>query len=212
METTEYIPRAVIDEIRERDLVSILRGEGLELKANGANYVCRCPFHDEKTPSFVVSPRMNIATCFGEGRSWDAIGFVMEYCGMQFYEAVEYLAGKLDIQYEKRELTPEERKAKFEREQLIAVNNEAQKWFRESYEKSPGAKEYCKTRDWNDNTVKTFGVGYAPKSGGLCKYLTEKGWKRDVLVTAGLVVLNDDGQYFDSFRERIMFPIYSKQG
>ena len=105
----------VIDQIRERDLVSILMEEGLPLKREGANYKCCCPFHDEKTPSFVVSPSRNIAHCFGESKSWDAIGFVMDLHHMTFYEAVEYLAKKLHIEYQQREETPEERLLRKER-------------------------------------------------------------------------------------------------
>lgn len=206
------IPDYVKEQIKDADLVSILQGEGLELKREGAYYKCCCPFHDEKTPSFVVHPARNIATCFGESRSWDAIGFIRERHHMTYPEALEYLADKLHIQYEKREPTQEEREAQHKKEQLIAVNEAAQSWFAGQLGKAPMASDYCKARGWSEKTLKTFGVGYAPHSGGLLKYLTDSGWKRDLLLEAGLAGVSDDGQYYDAFRERIVFPIYAKTG
>ena len=207
------IPKEVIYQIRDADLVSILQGEGLELKREGANYKCCCPFHGEKTPSFVVSPSRNLAHCFGGcAESWDAISFVQRKNSMTFYEAVEYLAGKLHIQYEKREMTPEEREAQHKAEQLMAANQAAHEWFVERLNASPGAKDYCKDRGWNEQTLTDFGVGFAPAGGGLYTYLTGKGWKREVLQEAGLVKISEDGRYYDTFRERLIFPLYSATG
>ena len=103
------IPDYVKDQIKERDIVSIIQDEGVELKREGSHYKCCCPFHGEKTPSFVVTPSRNMYHCFGCGRTGDAISFVMERRGMTFYEAVEHLAGRLGIDYEKKEPTPEEK-------------------------------------------------------------------------------------------------------
>ena len=195
------------------DLVSILQDEGLALKREGANYKCCCPFHGEKTPSFVVSPSRNLAHCFGGcAETYDAISFVMRKNSMTFYEAVEYLAGKLHIQYEKKEQTPEEREAQHKAEQLMAANRAAHEWFMDRLADSPGARDYCKGRDWNDQTLADFGVGYAPAKGGLYDYLTGKGWKREVLQEAGLVKISEDGRYYDTFRERLIFPLYSSTG
>lgn len=206
------IPNEVIEQIRDHDLVSILQGEGLELKKEGAAYKCCCPFHGEKTPSFVVSPSRNIAHCFGAcARSWDAIAFIQERNGLTFYEAVEYLAAKLNIRYEKKEPTPEEREEQFRRDKLMAANRAAQEWFLERLAASPEAKAYCRDRGWNEETLALFGVGYAPAGGGLLKALTEKGWNKDALIDAGLVGVGDNGPY-DVFRERIVFPIWSRSG
>lgn len=207
------IPNEVIDQIRDHDLVSILQGEGLTLKREGASYKCCCPFHNEKTPSFIVSPTRNIAHCFGCNKSWDAIGFIREKQGMTFYEAVEYLAAKLHIQYEKREPTPEEREEQYHRETLMNVNAAAQEYFLEAFKRAPSAMAYCKGRGWSEETVQLFGIGYAPPGGGLFRYMTAKGWKKDLLLEAGLVGMNDEtGDIYDTFRERIVFPIYSKTG
>ena len=202
------IPNEVIDQIRSHDLVSILEGEGLRLRREGAAYKCCCPFHSEKTPSFVVSPTRNVAHCFGAcGESWDAIGFVQRKNGMNFAEAVEYLAGRLNIRYEHRELTPEEREAQFRKDRLTAANGAALAWFRQSLDRSPAARDYCRRRGWSDETIQEFEIGYAPASGGLFTALTSQGWKKDVLCDAGLVKISEDGNYYDAFRERIIFPI-----
>lgn len=206
------IPNEVIEQIKDHDLVAILQGEGLDLKREGANWKCCCPFHSEKTPSFVVSPSRNLAHCFGCNKTWDAIQFVMDYDHMTFYEAVEYLAAKLHIQYETREQTPEEREAQFKAEQLVAANREAHAWFVEQLAKSPGAKAYCKRRGWSDEVLNLFGVGYAPAGGGLYQHMAGKGWRKDVLVEAGLVNLSEDGRYYDVFRERIVFPLFANNG
>ena len=207
------IPNEVIDQIRDHDLVAILQDEGLELKREGANYKCCCPFHNEKTPSFVVSPSRNVAHCFGCNKTWDAIGFIREKNGMTFYEAVEYLAAKLQIQYEKREPTPEEREAQYHRDQLMAVNAAAQEYFQESFRRAPAAVEYCKKRGWSDETIQLFGIGFAPRGGGLCRFLLGKGWKKDLILEAGLAGINDEtGELYDAFRDRIVFPIWSKTG
>ncbi len=206
------IPNEVIEQIRDYDIVSILEGEGLELKRDGSGYKCCCPFHGEKTPSFVVSPSRNTAHCFGScAKSWDAIAFVQDKNGLTFMEAVEYLAAKLHIQYEKKEPTPAEREEQFRREKLMNVNRAAHEWFQERFAASPAAKQYCRDRGWSDDTIALFGVGYAPEGGGLLKALTDKGWGKDVLIEAGLASVGDNGSY-DAFRQRIVFPIWSRSG
>lgn len=208
------IPDYVKDQIKERDIVSIIQGEGVELRREGSRYKCCCPFHGEKTPSFVVTPSRNMYHCFGCGRTGDAISFVMERRGMTFYEAVEYLAGKLGIEYEKREQTPEEKAAEFRRSQMMTVNKLAAEWFIQRYRESPGAREYVlKRRGIKEETAELFCLGYAPEKGGLKQYLTGLGWKEDVLLAAGLVKRNEDtGQVYDSFRHRIMFPVFWTSG
>lgn len=208
------IPDYVKDQIKERDIVSIIQGEGVELRREGSRYKCCCPFHGEKTPSFVVTPSRNMYHCFGCGRTGDAISFVMERRGMTFYEAVEYLAGKLGIEYEKREQTPEEKAAEFRRSQMMTVNKLAAEWFIQRYRESPGAREYIlKRRGIKEETAELFCLGYAPEKGGLKQYLTGLGWKEDVLLAAGLVKRNEnDGTVYDTFRHRLMFPVFWTSG
>ena len=208
------IPDYVKDKIKERDIVSIIEAEGVELKREGAYYKCCCPFHGEKTPSFVITPSRNIYHCFGCGRTGDAISFVMEYRSLTFYEAVEYLADKLHIDYEKREPTPEEKEERFRRDQIMKVNSLAAQWFVAKLRESPGAKAYLsKTRGIKDGTVELFSIGYAPEKGGLMEHLTSQGWKKEVLLDEGLIKRNEDtGSLYDTFRHRIMFPVFGNGG
>lgn len=113
------IPQSVIDRIVDLDIVSVIRDEGIELKKSGATYTACCPFHNEKTPSFHVSASKNIFKCFGCGKGGGVITFIMEFKGMQFLEAVEYLADKHHIDYEKRQPTPEEMEARSRKENYI---------------------------------------------------------------------------------------------
>ena len=180
------IPSYVKDQILEHDIVSIIEGEGIELKRKGANYECCCPFHNEKTPSFKVSPAKNIYKCFGQcDESGNAITFIMHYRNMTYSEALEYLADKLHIQYDKKELTLEERERQYLRNNLIAANKDAQEFFRHSLQNAPAAREYIAKRSWKDSTVDAFGIGYAPGNNSLLKYMTGKGWKTDILMKAG---------------------------
>lgn len=207
------IPDFVKQQILEHDIVSIIEGEGIHLTQKGGNYECCCPFHSEKTPSFKVSPTRNIYTCFGAcAETGNAISFIMKLKNMRYYEALEYLADKLHIQYEKRELTPEEREAQYHRSVLFEVNKVALDYFHECYAKSVSAQKYARSR-WRDNTIKLFGIGYAPETGGLLRYLSEKGYKTDILLEVGLVKRSEsDGSLYDTFRHRIIFPIYSRTG
>ncbi len=207
------IPEYVKDQILEHDIVSIIQGEGIHLTKKGVNYECCCPFHNEKTPSFKVSPVRNIYHCFGAcDETGNAIDFIMHLKNMKFYEALEYLADKLGIQYEKHEPTAEERERRFHRSALMEANKVAVEYFRECLAKSPAASEYARNR-WKKSTLDLFMIGYAPEHGGLLKYCTDRGYKTDILLEAGLIKRSDrDHSLYDTFRHRIMFPIYSRTG
>ena len=207
------IPEYVKYQILDHDITKVIEDEGIELKRQGANYECCCPFHGEKTPSFKVSPARNIYHCFGCGESGDAISFVRKYKNMTYVEALEYLAAKFGIQYEKREMTPEEREREFLVSQLMDVNSAANEYFHNCLKKSPGALKYIEHRGWSDETRELFGLGYAPEKGGLLEYMTGRGWKPEALYKAGLVKKSDhDGSYYDTFRHRIIFPVFGRTG
>lgn len=207
------IPDFVKQQILDRDIVSIIEGEGIELKKAGADYVCCCPFHQEKTPSFHVSTVRNIYHCFGCGEGGDAITFIMRLKGLNFYEAVSYLADRLGIVYEKKELTPEEQAEQFRRSQMMDANRVAAEWFQSALAASPGAKAYARKRGWNDDTLKLFSVGYAPERGGLLQYMRSQGFKSEILLASGLIKRNEDtGDLYDSFRFRIIFPVFASAG
>ena len=208
------IPEYVKDRILDTDLKSIFEHEGIELKkSSGGAYVCRCPFHNEKTPSLNIQTSRNLWHCFGCGEGGDAISFIRKLKGMTYYEALEYLAAEIGIEYDKREETPEEKARRFKVSQLMDINAAAAEYFRDCLSKSPGAKAYINDRGWDDESVAIFGLGYAPETGGLLKHLTDKGWKPQVLLDAGLVKRNEDnGSLYDTFRARIIFPLYAKTG
>ena len=207
------IPQDVIDKICEHDLLSFLEGEGLSFTKKGAEYWCCCPFHGEKTPSFKVSLSRNTYHCFGCGESGNAISFVMKVRNLRFYEAVEYLAGRFGIEYEKRELTPEELEERFKREKVMQANDAALKFFQAQL-KTPAAQDYLKLRGWDEKAVRDFAIGYAPGGNVLLKHLHEAGWKDDkFLHEIGLLGRNDEtGSYYDYFRQRMIFPVRSRTG
>lgn len=207
------IPEEIIREVLDLDIVSVFEDEGIHLKRQGASRMCCCPFHGEKTPSLSVSSARNLWHCFGCGKGGTAITFIEELKGMTFPEAVKYLASRNGIQYEERELTPEEREEMFKREQLMAVNKEAMSFFCECLKTSPGASEYCKKRGWSQQTLEDYCIGYAPAGGALLKHLEGKGWKRKVILEAGLAKENPEtGNVYDTFRERVIFPLHDKSG
>lgn len=206
------ITQDVKDRILDQDIVTIIQNEGVHLVKKGANYECCCPFHGEKTPSFIVSIKRNRYHCFGCGVDGNAIDFIMETKHMKFYEAVEYLADKYDIPYEKVEPSPEERERRFLHSQLIEINRVAVDYFRQCYEHSPGAQTYAKSR-WKDNTISLFQIGYAPAKSGLLEYCLAKGYSKDILLRAGLIKKSEnDGSIYDTFRDRLVFPIVNRTG
>ena len=208
------VPSETIDRIRDIDIVSVIEREGVVLKRSGSSYQCCCPFHQEKTPSFVVTPSRNTAHCFGScGRTYDAISFVMERRGLTFYEALRHLAKEYDIPLEEKEESPEDRQARFHRETLMAVNKAALEWFRARFKAAPAAINYCKSRGWSDETVEIFEIGFAPKGGGLLADLTRQGYKEADLLEAGVIKRDQDtGRLYDAFRERVIFPLYTTSG
>lgn len=206
------IPQEVIDRILDRDIVTIIENEGVNLVKKGADYECCCPFHGEKTPSFKVSIKRNRYHCFGCGVGGDSIRFIMDTKNMKFYEAVEYLADKYDIPYEKKELTAEEQEKRFLHSQLIEINRVAAEYFRQCYEQAPVAKQYALDR-WKDKTINVFQIGYAPARPGLIEYCQKKGYSTEILLKAGLIKKSEnDGSLYDTFRERLIFPIINRSG
>lgn len=206
------IPQEVIDRICDLDIVKVMEDEGLPLKREGASFKCCCPFHNEKTPSFVVTPRNNFYHCFGCHEGGGVIDFIMKYRNLEFIEAVEYLAKRNGIEYEKRELTADEREARFRQETLLIVNKAAQDFFKSKIG-APAAKNYCSKRAWSEELIEEFNIGYAPTGNVLLKELKKAGYKEEHLLKAGLIKQNeDDGTYYDTFRERIVFPITDKAG
>jgi DNA primase len=195
------------DEIKNRiDIVEFI-SEYVPLKRAGQNYKAPCPFHSEKTPSFMVSPQKQIFHCFGCGEGGDIFGFVMKYEGMDFREALEFLAGKAGVQIRKQD--PGQQGVK---QKLKAIQNEAMEFFAEHLARSGDALGYLKDRGIKEAAIEDFSLGHAPPGWhNLHEHLKGKGYEKQSIMQSGLVATGEKGAY-DVFRNRIIFPIFDMQG
>ena len=188
----------------------------VSLKKRGVNYVGCCPFHNEKTGSFTVSPAKGIYKCFGCGKGGNAVNFIMEHEQLSYVEALRWLAAKYNIIIEEKELTESEKQERTERESMLIVTNYAEKFF--TYQlwhtdegKSIGMS-YFRRRGLDDKTIEKFGLGYSPEAwDAFTKNALDKGYKKDFLVKTGLTIDSEKG-LFDRFRARVMFPIRDLAG
>jgi DNA primase len=208
------IPPEKIDEIRNSTDIVDLIGSFVGLKKRGKNYVGLCPFHVEKTPSFNVSPERQMYHCFGCGVGGNVFTFMMEYEKVSFVEAVRTLAEKAGISLPQG--TPEQDQIASEQEELYQVCREAGRFFYQSLTETPEGKfalEYFRQRGFSDETIRTFGLGYSPNSwDAFLKYAVERKFTPTVVEKAGLARHREDGTYYDYFRGRAMFPIFSAAG
>lgn len=188
----------------------------VSLKKRGVNYVGCCPFHNEKTPSFTVSPQKGIYKCFGCGKAGSAVNFIMEHEQLSYMEALRWLAAKYNIIIEEKELTESEKQEQTIRESMLIVTNYAESFF--TYQlwhtdegKSVGMS-YFRHRGLDDKTIEKFGLGYCPEAwDGFTKNALEKGYKKEFLIKTGLTIDSEKG-LFDRFRARVMFPIRDLAG
>lgn len=208
------IPQGAIDQILDRlDIVEVV-SEYIHLKKVGRSFKTRCPFHNEKTPSFIVSPDKQIYHCFGCGAGGNAIGFVMEYEKMNFPEAVTMLAGKAGVELPRYEKMSEEESSLISR--LYEINNVAAGFYQNVLRSAEGKKalEYLKERGFSADALRDFRIGYAPGEWeGLQKYCAAKKIPAELLRKAGLSVQSDRGKGdYDRFRNRIIFPVFNERG
>jgi DNA primase len=215
---TGLIGEDKIQEIRERIDIVELVSSYLPLKRSGANHLGLCPFHSEKTPSFNVNAPRQIFHCFGCGVGGDAFSFVMRMEGMTFPEALRRLAERAGVEIEEEQLTPAEEQQRQEKERLLRVSEVAAAFYHQQLLDDPQGAEgrrYLRQRGYEGETVRQFGLGYAPDSWqALTEHLAGKGfetkWGRDVL---GLVRAGNDGRRdYDLFRRRLLFPIQDSRG
>ncbi len=189
----------------------------VSLKKRGANYIGCCPFHNEKTPSFYVSPTKNIYKCFGCGKGGNSVNFVMEHEQMSYIEALKYLAQKYHIEVKETELTAEQQERHDDRESMLVLNEFAKNTFiRNMTETDEGRAigyKYFKERGFNEETIKTFELGFSLSDRkAFTDYALKSGYQQKYLVSTGLSILHDDGYIFDRFSNRVMFPIHSVSG
>lgn len=205
-----YYPEELVEEVRARnDIVDVVSGY-VRMQKKGANYFGLCPFHNEKSPSFSVSPAKQMYYCFGCGAGGNVLTFVMEYENYTFPEALKFLADRAGVKLPEVEYSQEARQKESRRAQLLEVNREAAKYFYFQL-RSPQGKlgyEYFKNRQLSAETMKQFGLGYANKtSDDLVHYLHSKGYKDDLLTEAGLATFDERFGMHDKFWNRVMFPI-----
>jgi DNA primase len=205
------IPKQFIDDLLLRvDIVDVIDGR-VPLKKAGKDYKACCPFHDEKSASFTVSPTKQFYHCFGCGAHGTAIGFLMEYEHMSFPEAVEELAGRVGLDIPKDAQAPAGRSDNAA--DLLPVLEEAAKYYRSQLRDAPRAVDYLKRRGISGEIAAQFGLGYAPDSWDrLTETLGTSAERREALIQAGLAVRKDTGGCYDRFRDRVMFPIHDYRG
>ncbi len=205
------IPESFKQDLLNRvDIVEVV-GRYVQLKKGGANFMGLCPFHSEKTPSFTVSPAKQFYHCFGCQKHGNAIGFLMDYGGMGYVDAIKDLASQVGMQVpEWQPRTPEEAQRKERETDLAPVMEKAMAFYRDELKKSPRAIEYLKGRGLEGRTAGRFGIGYAPDDWQGLKGAFPA-YEEPALVECGLVIDNE-GKRYDRFRDRVMFPIFSARG
>lgn len=211
------INQETIQRIMDATRIEEVIGEFVSLKKRGANYIGCCPFHNEKTPSFNVSPSKSIYKCFGCGESGNAVGFLMKHEHYTYPEALRWLAKKYNIEVEEEKLTEEQIERNNERDALFHVSEFAQKYFASLlYENEMGVAvglAYFHNRGLTDKVIKDFGLGFCLEEwDNFTRHALANGYSNNVLQKTGLTVFKDDGKSYDRFRGRVMFPIYSVSG
>lgn len=203
------IPESFIQELLHRvDIVDLVDAY-VPLKKAGANYAACCPFHNEKTPSFTVSPAKQFYHCFGCGAHGTAIGFLMEYSGVGFVDAVKELASRTGLQVPDDDHRQKEGGSRTVG--LTEIMARAAKYYYEQLKRSPKAIEYLKQRGLSGEVAQKFGIGYAPDGWQNLEAAFDN-YANAELQAAGLVIRNDQGRLYDRFRDRVMFPIVNQKG
>ena len=210
------IPQETVNRILDLAQVEDVVGDFVTLKRAGSVYKACCPFHNEKTPSFVVSPAKGIYKCFGCGKSGTAVGFVMEHESMSYVEALKYLAKKYNIEVIEKEETAEDIAKRQRNESLILVSEYAGRFFQDSLMTPEGQTigyQYFKSRGLEDETIRKYGLGWAPIDRSTFTNLARSaGYKEEYLLDTGLCKKYDDGRVVDTFHDRVIFPIHSVSG
>jgi DNA primase len=200
----------IVDLIDRADVVEVV-GRRVQLKKAGKEFKACCPFHDEKTPSFTVSPGKGFYHCFGCGEHGNALDFLMQYDHMEFVEAVESLAGMMGVEVPHEEGQSERPARSYDA--LFELVAKVGRFYEAELKNHPPAVDYLKQRGIDGATAKRFGIGYAPS--GWSQTLDKFGTSReaiDRLLAVGLIIRKDNGQHYDRFRDRIMFPIRDSRG
>lgn len=205
-----YFSDDIIEEVRSRNDVVDVISQYVRLQKKGSTYFGLCPFHNEKTPSFSVSPNKQMYYCFGCAAGGNVFTFLMEYENFTFAEAMEALAERAGVELPKQEFSREQRAAADKRQRLLEINKEAGRYFFMLLHSDRGkhALTYFRNRELSDETMKKFGLGYADQySDDLYRYLRKKGYEDEILKESGLVSIDERRGGYDKFWNRAMFPI-----
>ncbi len=213
------IDRATVDRIYATANIVDIIGDYVTLKKKGVNYQACCPFHNEKTPSFVVSPSKGVYKCFGCGKGGNAVTFVMEHESVSYPEALKMVAKRYGIEIEEREQTEEDVRRNNDRESMFALNG----WVAEYFSKylvsntegrSIGYSYFAQKRGFTDATIRKFGLGFCSAKGDeMTKAALAAGYKEEFLLSTGLTLKREsDGRLYDRFRDRVMFPVHNISG
>jgi DNA primase len=209
------IDQLTVEKIHDAARIEEVVSEYVTLKKRGVNFIGLCPFHDEKTPSFTVSPSKGICKCFGCGKGGNSVNFLMEVEQISYVEALRVLAKKYNIEIHEKELTTEEKQHQNDRESMMVVNEFASKYFSEQLKKEEGKAvglSYFVERGFTENILDKFQLGYSPeKKDAFTQEAIANGYKLDYLVKTGLTIKGDTYQN-DRFRGRVMFPIHGLSG
>ena len=201
------IPQETVDLILSTARIEEVIGDFVTLKRRGSSYVACCPFHNERTPSFHVTPSKGIYKCFGCGKGGSAVGFLMDYDHRTYGEALRYLADKYHIDIVEEELSAEEIRKRQYTESLYLVMEFAAKYFADQLDSDEGraiARQYINHRGLQEETVKKFGIGWAPSGfDTFVKAALAAGYKEEYLIDAGLAKRSEKGSLYCRFRERV---------
>ncbi|HVG14078.1 MAG TPA: DNA primase, partial [Chitinophagaceae bacterium] len=210
------ITQTTIQQILAQIDVLDIVGSFVKLKKRGANYLGLCPFHNERTPSFTVSPAKEIFKCFGCGKSGNSISFIMEHEKLSYAEALRWLANKYNIEIEETDTSPEYKQQHHTAESLYIINSFAQQFFSNQLFNTEAGQQigltYLQEREFTEDVIKKFGIGYAPDSrDSFTREATANQYNADLLVKSGLVI-NRNEQLADNYRDRIIFPVHNNSG
>lgn len=211
------IDQATIDRILDAAQIVDVVSEFVTLRKRGVNFVGLCPFHNEKTPSFSVSPAKGLCKCFSCGKGGNVVHFIMEHEQMSYYEALKYLAKKYNIEIKERELTNEEKQAQSTRESMFIVNNFARDYFQNILKNHVDGRSigmaYLRQRGFRDDIIEKFQVGYSTDGhDSLAQEALRLGYKKEFLVKTGVCYETDDHRLRDRFWGRIIFPVHTLSG
>jgi len=211
------LDQSTVDRIIEAARIQEVVSDYVTLRKRGVNMIGLCPFHNEKTPSFTVSPAKGIFKCFGCGKGGNAVHFIMEHEQISYYEALKFLARKYHIEFKEREFTPEEMAARNDRESMFLVNEYAQKYFSNTLHNRIEGKSiglsYFRERAFRDDIIRKFQLGYAlDLRDDFTQTALRDGYNKEYLVKTGLTLENEQGQLTDRFRGRVIFPVHTLSG